>query len=163
MLTVMKRTPSAIERELKQTRPFPSQRQEGAVALMRTADQLRHLLSRHVEPMGITVQQYNVLRILRGARSERLPTLEIAKRMIERTSGIMRLLDRLEAKQLVDRERYVFDRWQVFCGITPAGLGLLRRLDGTVNDLEVQSLGRLSDDQTRQLIRLLDLIREGAP
>src|SRR5262249_35367113 len=118
MLPAMKRSPSAIVREIKQTRPFPSQRQEGAVALMRTADQLRHLLTRYLEPAGITAQQYNVLRILRGANPERLPTLEIAERMIERTPGITRLLDRLEAKQLVHRERCPSDRRQVLCGIT---------------------------------------------
>src|SRR5262249_27588175 len=117
MLTAMKRTPSAIQRELKQTRPFPSRRQEGAVALMRTADQLRHLLDKCLEPAGITTQQYNVLRILRGARPERLPTLEIAERMIERTPGITRLLDRLEAKQLVHRERFSSDRRQVLCTV----------------------------------------------
>src|SRR5437867_4356503 len=105
MLTVMRRNPSAIERELKQTRPFPSRRQEAAVALLRTADRLRHLLTRWLEPAGITAQQYNVLRILRGALPGPLPTLEIAERMIERTPGITRLLDRLEAKRLVGRER----------------------------------------------------------
>jgi len=163
MLTAMRRTPSAIEREIKQTRPFPSQRQEAAVALMRTADTLRHTLAQFLEPMGITAQQYNVLRIMRGARPERLPTLEIAERMIERTPGITRLLDRLEAKGFAQRERSAPDRRQVLCGITPAGLELLRRIDGAVNDVEVRSLGRLTDEQTRQLIRLLDLIREGTP
>src|SRR5262245_39122094 len=162
MLTVMRRTPSAIERELKQTKPFPSRRQEGAVALLRTADLLRHRVARHLEPMDITPQQYNVLRILRGARPERLPTLELADRMIERAPGITRLLDRLEAKKLVHRERCASDRRQVLCTITAAGLELLRRLDGNVNDLEVGSLGRLSDEQTLQLIRLLDLVREGS-
>ena len=159
---MMTMTPSksAIQREIKQSRPFPTRRQEAAVALMRTADLLRHLLAKHLEPAGITAQQYNVLRILRGSRPGPLPTLEIAERMIERTPGITRLLDRLEAKRLVHRERCREDRRQVMCTITPAGLKLLKSVDGTVNDIETSSLGRLTDEQTRQLIRLLDLIRE---
>jgi len=157
----MKQTPSAIERELKQTRPFPTRRQEAAVSVMRTADLLRRLLEQALEPSGVTAQQYNVLRILRGARPVPLPTLEIAERMIERTPGITRLLDRLEAKKLVRRDRCESDRRQVLCTITAAGLELLRDVDATVNDIESRSLGRLSDAETRQLIELLDAIREG--
>jgi DNA-binding MarR family transcriptional regulator len=156
----MRRT-SAIGRELKQTRPFRTRGQEAAVGLMRTADLLRRLLEQALEPLRVTAQQYNVLRILRGARPEPLPTLEIAERMIERTPGITRLLDRLEAKKLVRRERCDSDRRQVLCTITAAGLELLREADAVVNDIEARSLGRLSEVKTRQLIQLLDAIREG--
>src|SRR5258706_5345171 len=90
-----------IVHELKQTRPFPSKAQEAAVALMRTADVLRRLRSAIVEPNGMTAQQYNGLRILRGAGELGLPTLEIAERMIESTPGITRLIDRLGTKKLV--------------------------------------------------------------
>jgi DNA-binding MarR family transcriptional regulator len=161
MVIPMKRTLSAVGRELKQTRPFRTRGQEAAVGLMRTADLLRRLLEQALEPWGITAQQYNVLRILRGARPEPLPTLEIAERMIERTPGITRLLDRLEAKNLVQRDRCESDRRQVLCTITAAGLDLLRDADAIVSDVESRSLGRLSDVKTRQLIRLLDAIREG--
>jgi len=161
MSTLVKRTSSAIERELKQTRPFPTRRGEAAVGVMRTADLLRRLLEQALESSGVTAQQYNVLRILRGARPEPLPTLEIAERMIERTPGITRLLDRLEAKNLVQRDRSESDRRQVLCTITAAGLDLLRDADAIVSDIESRSLGRLSDVKTRQLIRLLDAIREG--
>jgi DNA-binding MarR family transcriptional regulator len=157
----MKRTRSAIERELKQTRPFPTRGQAAAVGLMRTADLLRRLLEQALEPSGVTAQQYNVLRILRGARPESLPTLEIAERMIERTPGITRLLDRLEAKKLVRRDRCESDRRQVLCTITAAGLELLRDVDAVVNDIESRSLSRLGEVKLRQLIQLLDAIREG--
>ena len=161
MLALMRRSTSAIERELKQARPFRTRGQEAAVGLMRTADLVHRLLEQALEPSGVTAQQYNVLRILRGARPESLPTLEIAERMIERTPGITRLLDRLEAKKLVRRDRCDSDRRQVLCTITAAGLELLRDADVVVNDVESRSLGRLSDVKTRQLIRLLDAIREG--
>jgi DNA-binding MarR family transcriptional regulator len=120
---------SRLQRELKQQRPFAAPTQEAAVALMRTADLMRRALSAVVEPLDVTIQQYNVLRILRGAGERGLPTLEIAERMIEQAPGITRLIDRLEAKQLVARERCDTDRRQVFCRITGEGLELLAQLD----------------------------------
>src|SRR5918998_6288391 len=122
-------TESRLPRELKQTKPFPAKSQEAAVALMRTADLIRRSVSGVIEPHGITTQQYNVLRILRGAGEAGLPTLDIAERMIEQTPGITRLIDRLEAKRLVSRERCLTDRRQVFCRITAEGLTLLAALD----------------------------------
>ena len=94
---------SAIQKEIKQGRPFDSKAAEGVVALLRTTDLLRRVLSGVVETRGLTLQQYNVLRILRGAGSEGLPTLEIGQRMIEKSPGVTRLLDRLEAKRVVRR------------------------------------------------------------
>src|SRR5213078_2794277 len=113
------------------------------VALIRTADVVRRAVGDVVEPHGITAQQYNVLRILRGAGQDGLPTLEIAERMIEQTPGITRLIDRLESKRLVERERSSIDRRCVYCRITKAGLDLLARLDAPVQDasgLSLQSL-----------------------
>src|SRR6266571_4685258 len=96
---------SAIQKEIKQGRPFASKAAEGVVALLRTTDLLRRVLSGVVEARGITLQQYNVLRILRGAGPSGLPTLEIGQRMVERSPGVTRLLDRLEAKRVVRRKR----------------------------------------------------------
>ena len=161
MITPVSPKPSPIQREIKQTRPFTSRAQEGAIALLRTADVLRRKGEAVLLPHGITGQQYNVLRILRGAQPERLPTLEIAERMIERAPGITRLLDRLEAKGLVHRERCREDRRQVLCSITPAGLALLKKLDDPVITADRKRLGKLKDAELDQLIQLLDAIREG--
>src|SRR5947199_10599404 len=79
-------------------------------------------------------QQYNVLRILRGVGPRGLPTLTIAERMIERTPGITRMIDRLEAKGLVARETRPDDRRYVHCRITEEGLKLLRLIDGSVEE-----------------------------
>ena len=87
-----------LQDELRQRAPFASPAQEAVVALMRTTDVVRRYLARVVDPNGITLQQYNVLRILRGGGADGVPTLEVAARMIEQTPGITRLLDRLEAK-----------------------------------------------------------------
>jgi DNA-binding MarR family transcriptional regulator len=150
---------SAIQREIRQTKPFRSSSQEGVVALLRTADVVRRYIARVLEPYGITPQQYNVLRILRGARGEPLPTLEIGERMIEEAPGITRLLDRLEAKGLVRRERCPEDRRQVLCHATPQALDLLGRIDGVMDEADDASLGGLSGEDKAELIRLLDAVR----
>lgn len=153
-------SPSRIAREIKQTRPFSSKLEEGAVALLRTADMLRRTMSTIFDPHDLTPQQYNVLRILRGAGDRGLPTLEIAERMVEQTPGITRLIDRLEAKTLVLRERCKTDRRQVFCRITAAGLELLAKLDASVGSSHVAVLGRLEDAELDRLLEVLDRTRE---
>ncbi|HXU45598.1 MAG TPA: MarR family transcriptional regulator [Thermoanaerobaculia bacterium] len=153
---------SALQREIRQTRPFRSRSQEAMLALLRTADQVHRSFARVVEPHGITLQQYNVLRILRGAGDAGLPTLEIGARMIERSPGVTRLIDRLEAKGWVRRERCPHDRRQVLCWITPAGGTLLGALDGPMDEADEQGLARLPEEDLRHLIRLLDAIREGS-
>lgn len=152
---------SKIQKELQQTKPFEAEFQEAGVALLRTSDQLRRRLAATVEPHGLTVQQYNVLRILRGAHPETVPTLEIATRMIEQAPGITRLLDRLESKKLIERVRCREDRRRVLCTISPAGLALLAELDGPMFETVRACFTSLSAAQTRNLIQLLDDLREG--
>ena len=155
----MKGAESQLQREIRQRRPFRSRRHEGAIGLLRTADLFRRAITRVVEPLGITAQQYNVLRILRGAGSDGLPTLDIADRMVEQSPGITRLLDRLEAKKLARRERCPRDRRQVLCYVTPAGRELLDRLEEPVQDLDDRLLGGVSGGDLNRLIRILDAVR----
>ena len=150
---------SAVQREIKQRKPFRSVSQEAVIGLLRTVDLLRRRISAEIEPEGITMQQYNVLRILRGAGEEGLPTLEIITRMIEQAPGITRLLDRLEAKHLVARERCPEDRRQVTCRISDSGLELLSRLDRTLNHADETLLEPLTVAEQRQLVRMLDQVR----
>jgi DNA-binding MarR family transcriptional regulator len=112
---------------------------------------------------GITSQQFNVLRILRGAGFEGLPTLDIADRMIEQTPGITRLLDRLEQKKLVRRERPAENRRQVLCYITKHGLDLLGELDVPLRNRVSQALRRLDVAGIEELIHLLELVRGEQP
>jgi MarR family transcriptional regulator, organic hydroperoxide resistance regulator len=152
---------SAIQREIQQQKPFRSPGQEAVVALLRTADVVRRFVARVIDPFDVTPQQYNVLRILRGAGEPGIPTLAIADRMIEETPGITRLLDRLEAKGLVRRERCPEDRRQVLCYSTPAGLDLLARIDGLMDEADEAALGALTPEEIAQLLRLLDAVRAG--
>jgi DNA-binding MarR family transcriptional regulator len=149
---------SAIQAEIRQAKPFHSRTQEGLIALMRTVDVLRRAVAGVVEPHGLTLQQYNVLRILRGAQAD-LPTLEIADRMIEQAPGITRLLDRLEAKGLVARARCAEDRRQVLCRITPQGLALLSGLQEPMKQADEHALGMLGARELDTLIGLLDRVR----
>lgn len=149
----------SVRTEIRQTRPFRSPAEEAVVGLLLTADQLRRQLAAVIEPSGITQQQYNVLRILRGSHPEPLPTLEIAERMIERTPGITRLLDRLEAKGLVARARSSADRRCVYCRITDRGQALLASLDDAVHAVALESVSLLDADRQTELIVRLDEIR----
>jgi len=135
--------------------------QEAVIGLLRTTDMFRRRLTALLEPHRITPQQYNVLRILRGAGPAGLPTLEIATRMIEQAPGITRLLDRLEAKRLVRRERCPTDRRQVTCRITDGGLACLSRLQAAVDALDERVVGPLPPAERRELVRLLDRVRLG--
>jgi DNA-binding MarR family transcriptional regulator len=150
---------SALQREIRQRRPFRSRSQEGVVALLRTVDLVRRGLAHVVEGHDITLQQYNVLRILRGAGDDGLPTLDIAGRMIEHAPGVTRLIDRLEAKGLVRRKRHAEDRRQVLCVATAAALALLQELDAPMDRADREALGMLDTGQLDSLIGLLDLIR----
>jgi DNA-binding MarR family transcriptional regulator len=150
---------SPILREIRQSKPFRSKGQEVLVALLRTADVVRRAVSRVLEPYDITPQQYNVLRILRGAGEQGLPTLEIADRMIEQAPGVTRLLDRLEAKGWVRRQRCPEDRRQVLCWLTPAGLELVTKLDEPVESADAEAVAELSPEDQDHLLRLLDAVR----
>lgn len=151
---------SAVQDEIKQRRPFHSQGAELAVSILRTAALISRQYTQVVAAEGITIQQYNVLRILRGAGGDGLPTLAIRDRMVHEAPGITRLIDRLEESGLVQRERASPDRRQVFCRITDGGLALLGRLDGPMSDADDAIVAMLDGDDQRELIRLLDSVRE---
>ncbi|MEE2900638.1 MAG: hypothetical protein VX815_19435 [Gemmatimonadota bacterium] len=79
--------PPSIAEDIKQRKPFRTRSQEAYLGLVRAGDDLKRRTSAILEAAGVTLQQYNVLRILRGAGDDGLPTLTIAERMIERTPG----------------------------------------------------------------------------
>jgi DNA-binding MarR family transcriptional regulator len=133
---------------------------DAVVALMRTADVVRRQMIGLVEPHGITLQQFNVLRILRGAGAEGLPTLEVAERMVEQTPGVTRLLDRLEAKELIRRQRCPHDRRQHLCWLAPKGVALLLKIDVMETRAHEHALKGLRAKDRVAFMRLLEAIRE---
>lgn len=152
---------TTLRSEIQQRRPFRSAGHEAAVALLRTTDVLRRRLTAAVEPFGVTFQQYNVLRILRGVHPEPLPTLEIGERMVERTPGVTRLLDHLERKGYVRRRRCTEDRRRVHCWITDAGLELLGEMDDPVDAADEATVTGLSTAEVERLLALLQHVRAG--
>ena len=149
---------SKLQKEIKQNKPFRSRRQEAVLAIVRTADVLKRRW-RVAEEFGVTGQQYNVLRILRGAHPEPLPTMEIASRMIENTPGITGLLDRLEEKGLVQRARDADDRRCSRCSITAKGMKLLAEMDEPINQSEEAALSTLDGKDVDRLIDILEQVR----
>lgn len=152
--------PGAIRRAIRQSRPFRAPSQEALIGILVAAERLRRNVTLVVEPYGVSYQQYNVLRILRGAQPDPLATLEIGSRMIETTPGVTRLLDRLEEKGWVERKRCTEDRRQVHCRITPAGLDLLAELDPLVERLDERIGEVLPPDQMQTLLTLLNEVIE---
>ena len=151
----------SLQREIGQGPAFRSEAQAATIAILRTADVVRRRLAAVVEPKGITLQQYNVLRILRGAAPEPLPTLEIGERLIEHAPGVTRLLDRLEAKGLVRRERSSEDRRLVHSWITETGQELLAGTDAAVDQADEEAVRALTASQVRDLSALLEKVRRG--
>ena len=159
---------SAVQSEIRQTKPFRSPAQEATIALLRTASIVSRALGRVVETSGLSLAQYNALRIIRGAGSAGIPTLSIRERMIEEGTTITRLLDKLEDAGLIRRERTIPDRRQVVCFTTDAGRALLDRLDPRVDAADEQAMASLSGAQLDRFIELLDAVRaanaeRGAP
>jgi DNA-binding MarR family transcriptional regulator len=152
------RPPSILE-EIQQSKPFRTRSQEAYLALLRTADDSKRYVAQVLEPAGVTLQQYNVLRILRGAGKDGLPTLTVGERMVERTPGVTRLIDRMEKKGWVQRSRCTQDRRRVWCKITRSGLDLLEQLQQPVNDTDDVFHDVLDDAELESFVDYLDRIR----
>ena len=159
---------SAIQSELRQSKPFRSIAQEATIALLRTASVVSRAVARVVEPSGLSLAQYNALRIIRGAGTGGIPTLSIRERMIDEGTTITRLLDKLDDAGLIRRERSYPDRRQVLCFVTDAGRKLLDSLDPQVNAMDEDVVASLDESQLETFVELLDTVRlanaeRGAP
>jgi len=165
----MRRSPrSTVQTEIRQTRPFRSTAQEATITLLRTASVVGRTIGRVLEPWGLSLAQYNALRIIRGAGSGGIPTLAVRERMIEEGTTITRLLDKLEDAGLIRRERALPDRRQVICYVTPAGKRLLDETDPAVDAADEEAVAALSERELALFVDLLDRVRaanaaRGAP
>jgi DNA-binding MarR family transcriptional regulator len=128
--------------------------QEAFVQLQRAASRLNDDVARLLKPAGLRPTQYNVLRILRGARPDPLSCGDITARMITREPDLTRLLDRLETAGLVSRCRGNEDRRVVRVAISPQGLALLKSLDAPMLALHRRQFSTLGDKKTALLTNL---------
>lgn len=149
-----------LQDEIKQRKPFQSTEDEAFVSILRTAGAFQWREAELLKPYEITLPQYNVLRILRGAEPEGLICREIGERMIARDPDVTKLLDRLEARGLVSRERQEKDRRVIVARATPEGLRLVGEIDAPVLKLTGELLGHLGERKLGTLIRLLEEARE---
>lgn len=153
----------SIGKSQKSGGPGGATRPSVVYKLLHTAGYLRRFYAEVFDRHGITLTQYNVLCILRAAGRNGLPTLEVAARMFDETPGITRLLDRLEAKKLVRRERSSSNRRQVFCFVTEEARKLLEALDPSVKRRADEAVQMLDDLEVDRLLRALERIRCSSP
>jgi DNA-binding MarR family transcriptional regulator len=148
-----------LRHEIRQRRPFESLQQEAYLNLARTHAGLEEALERVLAGHAVTQQQYNVLRILRGAPPEGLARNEIRDRLLTRMPDVTRLLDRMEAAGLVTRERSAEDRRQTATRLTRKGRRVVDALDAPVAEEHRRRLAHLSEKQLHELVGLLTLAR----
>ncbi len=150
-----------LQQELRQTRPFETLQAEAFVSIARTAAVLGHTVEQALKPYDITLTQFNVLRILRGAGEAGLCRNAIRDRLVAQVPDVTRLLDRMEQMALLVRERDLEDRRYVTTRITPRGLELLSKLDEVMREQLRSLLRHLPDEDLRRLIELLAQARAG--
>ena len=141
-------------------RRFDSVEQAAYLHLWRTYDLLKAYEDRLFGEHDLSAQQYNTLRLLRAVHPGRVPTLELGNRLVSRAPDMTRLLDRLEARGLIDRERLSENRRVVLIGITSAGIALLDALATPVRDCHAQQLGHMTPRELAALNKLLNRCRE---
>jgi DNA-binding MarR family transcriptional regulator len=148
-----------LQDELKQTKPFGSREEEIYLTILRTAEVLSWGVMETLKRADLTPTQYNALRILRGAGTAGASCREVGERMVTKESDITRLLNRLEARGLISRERGE-DRRFLVVRITNKGLRLLSELDEPVAACHRRQLGHMGGAQFDSLSRLLKAARK---
>jgi len=147
-----------IEQEIKQKRPFRNSYHKAAVNLIFTNNWLCDKIKKRLKPYGLTLQQYNMLRILRGA-AKPLSTSCIRERMVDKMSDTSRMVERLCQKEWVERNACCNDRRKVDVTISPKGLDLILEVES--NDVQLEDdMSKLSEDEANQLSNLLDKLRD---
>ena len=127
--------------------------------IIKTGHAITDSVSRELKEYGIYEPQFNVLRILRGAKGEPLSVNQILERMITKSSNVTRIIDKLEAKGLVSRELCPEDRRRMEVLISPQGLELLKKLDKKVEALHKPMVDNLTQQEAEQLVELIQKLK----
>ena len=157
IMATTSKSPLAVT--LKQNRPFVSLQQEAFLSILRTASELSNAADKLLRQFDITQQQYNVLRILRGAGTEGLCRNEISARMVAAAPDMSRLLDRMAKSGWITRERAEDDRRQVSTSITDSGRKLLTIIEGPVREQTYRLLEGVKSTDLKMLLDVLAQIR----
>ncbi|MGA7613879.1 MAG: MarR family transcriptional regulator [Thermoanaerobaculia bacterium] len=146
-----------LQRRIRQTR-FESPFQEAVLNLYLAANHVRDLEEKAMRERDLTGPQYNVLRILKGVHPEGHPRCDIASRMLDRAPDVTRLIDRLEQKGLVERDRDASDRRLSVTRITKKGLELVDRITAELRMSTDTLAKRINPADARELSRICELI-----
>ncbi len=138
---------------------FPTEEHKALLNVLFTANWVRHLDVARLAPYGLSPQQYNILRILRGALPDRMAMNAVKERMLDRAPNATRLSDKLIAKGLVLRERCDQDRRVVYVRISATGLALLERIGQETDAVLARISERISEEEARTLNSALDKLR----
>jgi DNA-binding MarR family transcriptional regulator len=147
----------SIESEIKQNK-FKDEIHKLMVNQLFTGKWVTNLIAKQLKPFGITNQQYNVLRILRGQKDQYISVNAISDRMIDKMSNVSRLIDKLVIKELVVRKINKEDRRQVDIAISEKGLSLVQKVEAKEDDLKA-NFKNITDQEAKQLNHLLDKLR----
>ncbi len=150
---------AGLKVEIAQRLPFSSVQEEALLNLLRTSDCLHRAFQRKTRDWGVTSTQYNVLRILRGARPLGLTCSAIGGRMIAAEPDITRLLSRLKTLKFIHQQRDRHDRRVVWTRISASGLALLKEMDPVIQRAPLELLGHLDEAELAEFIRLLERAR----
>jgi len=154
-----RKSTSAVGEEIHQSKPFTSIEEELLVSLLRTTDLLQEQFEQMIHPFNISMTQYNVLRILRGAEPEGRTCGEIGERMIAREPDVTRLLERMEKAGFIKRTRDSADRRVVLTRITSCGLKLLDEMEPKLREID-GLLKPMGERKIEAMLELLDELRE---
>ena len=146
--------------ELKQNKPFGSIEDEVFINIIRTAEVFNRKQTEFLKTYELTPSQFNVLRILRGAEPDGLICREIGERMVAFDPDVTKLLDRLETRDLIVRERQQKDRRVITVRISEEGLKLLKKIDRPILDFASNLLGHLDEKKLKALNELAEEARE---
>jgi DNA-binding MarR family transcriptional regulator len=148
----------SLEDDISQEK-FQSEHQKATINILYTGNWLYTINASWLKKFGITPEQFNVLRILRGSHPKTLMLAEITQRMLDKSSNCTRLVEKLRQKGFVNREICEGNRRQVDISITDKGLQLLKKIDADIPDWN-NAIEKLSKTEAKELNRILDKLRE---
>ena len=149
----------SLEQSISQSK-FDSEQEKLMVNVIYSANLLNLITSRLFKPYELSPQQYNVLRILRGQKGESIALMDIEYRMLDKSSNVSRLVDKLISKDLINRSVSSKDRRRIEIVITSRGLSVLNEIDVIMADMNYKIKAIISDENAKETNLILDQLRE---
>ena len=149
----------SLEQSISQSK-FDSEQEKLMINVIYSANLLNLITSRLFKPYELSPQQYNVLRILRGQKGESIALMDIEHRMLDKSSNVSRLVDKLISKDLINRSISSKDRRRIEIVITSRGVSVLKEIDVILSEMNSKIKDIISDDNAKQTNRILDQLRE---